>query len=160
MKLDKLITLLRDLTPQQKLELLNSELKKEKTKKGKEQILLIIETAKIEQEDIEDKLRELSLKKQSKEEQPLENIVQKEAPPEEEQNSQKQVSIQRLYGIEEKKPQNIYGREELKFNLEDKQKTEYKLASEDRFTREREQSFISEEERLKRERKKYETGTV
>ncbi len=91
----------------------------------------------------------------------MENIVEKEAPLEEEQNARKQVEIQRIYGLEERKPQDVYGREEPKFMHEEKQKSEYKLATEDRFTQQREQSFkLDESKRLEKERKKYETGTV
>ena len=161
MRLDKIINSLRDLTPQKRLELLGPELQKEKTEKGKEQILLLIEEAKEEQRSIEENLVKLEKVTRVEAEEPLlENIVQKEAI-EEEQNNQKQRQIQRLYGLEDRKPADLYGREDLKFNEEDKQKSEYKQATEDRFTQEREQNFILDEsKRLEKERKKYETGRV
>jgi len=161
MRLDKIINSLRDLTPQKRLELLGPELQKEKTEKGKEQILLLIEEAKEEQRNIEENLIKLEKVTRVEAEEPLlENIVQKEAR-EEEQNNQKQRQIQRLYGLEDRKPADLYGREDLKFNEEDKQKSEYKQATEDRFTQEREQNFILDEsKRLEKERKKYETGRV
>ena len=161
MRLDKIINSLRDLTPQKRLELLGPELQKEKTEKGKEQILLLIEEAKEEQRNIEENLIKLEKVTRVEAEEPLlENIVQKEAI-EEEQNNQKQRQIQRLYGLEDRKPADLYGREDLKFNEEDKQKSEYKQATEDRFTQEREQNFILDEsKRLEKERKKYETGRV
>jgi|SRR3989344_1155355 len=158
MKLDKLISSISELTPQQKLEVLGRELKNEKTGKGKEQILLLIETAKKEQEDIEERLREVA--KKPEQEQPLENIVQEKNPELDEVNNNKEKErVLRIYGVEERKPQELYGMEHTKESQEEK-KSEYKLSHEDRFTQQREQNFISEEERLKRERKKYETGTA
>ena len=158
MKLDKLISSISELTPQQKLEVLGRELKNEKTGKGKEQILLLIETAKKEQEDIEERLREVA--KKPEQEQPLENIVQEKNPELDEVNNNKEKErVLRIYGVEERKPQELYGMEHTKESQEEK-KSEYKLSNEDRFTQQREQNFISEEERLKRERKKYETGRV
>ncbi|MEK6953123.1 MAG: hypothetical protein AABX29_08990 [Nanoarchaeota archaeon] len=158
MKLDKLISSISELAPQQKLEVLGREIKNEKTEKGKEQILLLIESAKKEQEDIEERLREVV----KKPEQPLENIVSQEKPPEieETQNKQERDRLLRIYGVEERKPHELYGVEHTKTGQEEEKKSEYKLSHEDRFTQQREQNFISDEERLRRERKKYETGIV
>ncbi|MBI2499146.1 hypothetical protein HYV88_02795 [Candidatus Woesearchaeota archaeon] len=158
MKLDKLVSSTSELTPQQKLEVLGRELKREKTEKGKEQILLLIESAKKEQEDIEERLREVA--KKPEQEQPLENIVQEKNPELDEVNNNKEKErVLRIYGVEERKPQELYGMEHTKESQEEK-KSEYRLSTEDRFTQQREQNFISNEERLKRERKKYEIGRV
>lgn len=158
MRFDKLTSSIADLTPQQKLEVLGKELKQEKTEKGKEQILLLIESAKREQEDIEERLK--IIVKKPEEEKPLEALVQ-EKPPELEEigNKQEKDRILRIYGIEERKPQDLYGIERTS-NQEEEKKSEYKSSHEDRFTQERGQNFISEDDRLKRERKKYETGVA
>ncbi|MEK6934539.1 MAG: hypothetical protein AABW46_01545 [Nanoarchaeota archaeon] len=158
MNLDKIKESLQGLTPQQKLELLNKNLKNEKSEKGREQILLFIEEAKQEQLNIEANLKSLQVRtiERTREEQ-LENIVEEEQLAQTEQKRGEE--IQQLYGTkaQQNKTTGLYMRE-TQFYAENRSNRDYKPQESDRFTIEREQNLINPQKSLEKERRKYETG--
>ncbi len=157
----KIKDLLKNLTPRQKLDVLEPLLKEKKGKEN-EQILTLIEEIKDEQRLIEESIKLLESKKsqEKKEESPLENIVEQEVI--QAQQKKEETPLQ-LYGTE-KKPEEIYGLEKLEtkyLSPEARKQQEYKSEpkiSVDRLTLEEEQNLINPEKRLEKQKKKYITG--
>jgi len=143
MKLNKLKESLNALTPQQKIEILKTLPKKDK--EVQQLLLRAKEEQRIFEENLRNELRtQQETEEQQQQEQPLEQLI------EEEQEAHK-TSMK-----EQTKP--IYGVENIKYLSSPEADKEYHKGI-DLQTNQR-GNLLSTEERLKKERKKYETGTA
>ncbi|MEK6826496.1 MAG: hypothetical protein AABX90_02615 [Nanoarchaeota archaeon] len=165
MKIEKLQKSLKSLTHKQKLDVLKPLLLKEKNKKNKKQTQFLIKKIEDEKLILEEEIEKLQPKqvKEQKEE-PLEQIVQESI--EENPELKKQTTNLKIYGAEEKRPERLYGINNVKENIKylssaERKEQEYKFQPEglnvNRFTQD---LSLDESKRLAKEKKKYETGTV
>ena len=105
---------LKNLTPIQKLEILDKELEKAKSKKDKDQIKTLISGVKREQSVLEESLRQLETKKQEEpKEEHLEQIVEETAE-EQPKGEKKDTKPGDLYGVQSSNNvKALYGVEKL-----------------------------------------------
>jgi len=158
---------LKGLTPQQRLEFLETTLEKEKNNKNKKQILTLIKETKKEQTLLEETIRQFESRKPLEEEkaEPLETMVEEEVAAQIQTKKQEQPG--QLYGLQptQSKPEDMYGAEKIQtkyISPERRKDSEYKSQPEfpsgARLTREEENLINTESHRLEKEKKKYETG--
>ncbi|MFH1592780.1 MAG: hypothetical protein ABIB47_05430 [Candidatus Woesearchaeota archaeon] len=161
MKIDKIKERLKDLTPQQKLNILEPLFEKEKDKKSKKEIQFLIKRTEEEKLVLEEEISKLGKKpKKEEKEEPLENIVE-ETLEENPDLKRKTKDLQKLYSLEEKKPDNLYAVGDIKYlSSNGAKEQEYKAEPEglnvDRF----QEVHMSETKKLEKARKKYESGAA
>jgi len=166
MKIDKIKDQLKDLTPQQKLEILKPLAEKEKSKKNKKEIQFLIEKINEERLVLEEEIEKLQTKPKKEEnpEEQLEEIVDETI--EENPQLKQQKDTLKPYGLEENKPESLYGTNTIKDNLKylspnERKEKEYQSQPEGLNSREFFLHHTSDEsKKAEKERKKYEAGTV
>ena len=160
MNITKINEVLKNLTPQQKLEFLQPIHATEKNKKNKKQIFLLITKIKEEKSLLEHEILKLEVKPFEKaQEEPLEQIVKEEA--QQISLEQKDRSLLRLYGITESKEkmQSLYGIYNIGENVKYAQGKEKEYKSEPNMKmKEFQHGVLSESQKLEKENKNYETG--
>ena len=154
MNIDNLQAKLKNLSSQQKLDILKPFIKKEKKEKAKKKLHLLIVKIEKEKEILDEEIKNLEIRRQTQEEKPLENIIT--------QTIEENPEIKKA----EKKPTEIYGIDNVEKNVQylsptEREKREYKSTQEgimhSNFGWERE---TDESKRLEKQRKKYEIGTT
>ena len=160
--IEKIHDALKDLTPTRKLEFLHAIIEKEKNKKIKQQLFLLIQKVKQDQLLIEESIRDLEIKKIQetigKQKERLESLVQEEAI----KVQQKAITQPlQLYGGEQKDPEKLYRGEEIKGPLYEPKQSEHQQSGRNmdrESTLQEEQNLINPHlQMLEKERKKYQS---
>ena len=150
----KILESLKNLTPQQKIEFLQSKIENKKNKKSKKRILALIKEAKQEQKLLEETIRNFQKVTPitEKKEEPLEAIVEEAVT----SQTKKEEKPSQLYGAQPK-PEDIYGLERLESKyLSNEERTKEKYQAEPsgfsmaRFTEEERKKLKKQEEDISR----------